>query len=281
MPPVPSSPPPPHHGFDHPSLHCVDRPHAEEVHVLLLGLDGIAASLAVHLLRCGVLSLNVNDPAPVAEDDVVPGVYRRADVGRPRETVLRRRLRELDPRCAPVSGPGLFPGTLLPATVVVRSVRHGAPAGSRPHEGAVPLPDDPWGGCGIDPRHPLVSVHLLDGVVVRWPVVPWAHRPCPDCLRATLGRRQPPAPGTGRAGVLEDWARPAYETAVAARLAVDVLALGLDALWVGTAAPADAEAAREEDTGPGWAAVLHPPFPGCTEWLEVDRGQCLCGLAQE
>jgi len=280
---VPATPPPvPHHPAARPSAWCVDRPSPEEVHVLLLGLDGLAAAVAVELLRCGVLGLNVNDPSPVTGHDVALGGYRPADVGRPRETALRRRLRELDPRCAPVSGPELFPGPLLPATVVLRCDGGGPGPGSAP-------PEDPWARCGPDPDHPVLTAHRLPGAVVQWPAVPWSRRPCPDCVRATLGRltdrhHHADAPGHGhaqdRTEVLGAWARPAFWSAVAARLAVDVLALGLGGLWV----PRPGEPGPDrpaEGAGPGQVAVLRPPFPAVAEWLEADRGRCLCGLAQE
>ena len=206
-------------------LSCLERPRPDEVHVLLLGLDGLAAALAVRLLRCGVLGLNVSDTAPVAAADLGTGAYRPADVGRSREAALRRRLRELDPRCAPVSAPELFPGALLPGTVVVHSSGRPAPDGRLP-PGAV----EPEAWAGIDPRHPVVSLHHADGVLLRWPTVPWAHRPCPDCVRATLEHTQPRTAPHGPAAVLAAWAGAAHAEAVAVRLAVEVLAVALDSL---------------------------------------------------
>lgn len=252
----------------------LEPPRPEEVHVLLLGLDGLAAALAVLLLRCGVLGLNVNDGSPVTAADLDGGVYRPADLGRPRDEALRRRLRALDPRCVPVSGPELFPGALLPGTVVVRSTRH-PPAGG----GAV------WTEPALDPHHPLVSLHHADGALLRWPTVPWAQRPCPDCLRATVRAREPgPVPG-GLGAVLTAWARPAHAEALAGGLAVEVLAVALDGLW-GDAPPGAGVPAEPwrtpEGTGGGrpLARLLAPPWPGQEALLELDRSLCLCGLGQ-
>ncbi|MEX5294233.1 hypothetical protein QYM41_02980 [Kocuria sp. CPCC 205268] len=248
-------------------LSCLERPRPDEVHVLLLGLDGLAAALAVRLLRCGVLALNVNDPAPVTAADLGTGAYRPADVGRPREAALRRRLRELDARCAPVSAPQLFPGPLLPGTVVVRSL--GPPPAA---DLALPGTAEPWGG--VDPRHPLVSLHRAGGVLLRWPTVPWAHRPCPDCVRATLG-----AVGTGPGphgpeAVLTAWAATAHAEAVAVRLAVEVLAVALVSLDEGSGPAADGDGARH-------AVLFAPPWPDPVASLEPDRSRCLCGIDQE
>ncbi|MFC4905241.1 hypothetical protein [Kocuria oceani] len=270
--PLPSVPGP--RPAPQPGPHRPEPPRPEEVHVLLLGLDDLAAALAVLLLRCGVLGLNVNDGSPVAAPDLGTGVYRPADLGRPRDEALRRRLRALDPRCVPVSAPELFPGALLPGTVVVRSTGHVRPGG-----GAV------WAEPALDPRHPLVSLHHADGALLRWPTVPWAHRPCPDCLRATLGAREPdPVPG-GPGAVLTAWARPAHAAAVAGGLAVEVLAVALDALWDDTLESGGVPAAqRGAPEGPDgrWprARLLAPPWPGDGTPLELDRGLCLCGLGQ-
>lgn len=257
-------------------LSCLERPRPEEVHVLLLGLDGLAAALAVRLLRCGVLGLNVNDAVPVTTADLGTGAYRPADVGRTREAALRRRLRELDPRCAPVSAPALFPGALLPGTVVVHSVEHPVPApDGRPRPGAV----EPESWAGIDPRHPLVSLHRADGVLLRWPTVPWAHRPCPDCARATLEGGDPGAAPHGPAAVLAAWAGPAHAEAVAVRLAVEVLAVALDSLCAADG-PGQGPAAGEQ-SGPRHAALFAPPWPDVVSWPALDRGRCLCGIDQE
>lgn len=251
---------------------CTQDPRPEEVHVLALGLDGLAAALAVRLLRCGVLGLNVNDPRPVTAGDLEAGAYRPSDVGRPREAALRRRLRELEPRCAPVSAPDLFPGALLPGTVVVHSVEHPSPGrgeqrGTGPQEPA----------AGLDPRHPVISLHRTGGRLVRWPTVPWAHRPCDDCVAATLdGLRAPAAPG-GAAAVLTAWAAPAHAEAVAAGLAVEVLAVALDDLWTGSGPRRDGPG----DGDPGAARLFAPPWPAEVRWLELDRSRCLCGLGQE
>jgi hypothetical protein len=252
-------------------LSCLERPRPDEVHVLLLGLDGLAAALAVRLLRCGVLGLNVSDAAPVAAADLGTGAYRPADVGRSREAALRRRLRELDPRCAPVSAPELFPGALLPGTVVVHSSGRPAPDGRLP-PGAV----EPEAWAGIDPRHPVVSLHHADGVLLRWPTVPWAHRPCPDCVRATLEHTQPRTAPHGPAAVLAAWAGAAHAEAVAVRLAVEVLAVALDSLC---GAGAEGHGHREQG-GAGRAALYAPPWPDAVSWPEPDRSRCLCGLDQ-
>ncbi|MGX5358726.1 hypothetical protein [Kocuria sp. KH4] len=252
-----------------------EPPLPEEVHVLLLGLDGLAAALAVLLLRCGVLGLNVDDGTPVAAADLGTGVYRPADLGRPRDEALRRRLRALDARCVPVSAPELFPSALLPGTVVVRSTEH-LPAGG--HGAAWPDP-------ALDPRHPLVPLHHAGGALLRWPTVPWAQRPCPDCLRATLGARAPGPGPEGPGAVLAAWARPAHAQAVAGALAAEVLAVALDGLWGG--APPGAGLPEEPpgpaggtDGGPPPARLLGAPWPGAEVLLELDRGLCLCGLAQ-
>ncbi|MFF0988387.1 ThiF family adenylyltransferase [Kocuria nitroreducens] len=271
--PFPGSHQAPHHGPEL-RLSCLERPRPEEVHVLLLGLDGLAAALAVRLLRCGVLGLNVSDPGPVTTSDLGTGAYRPADVGRSREAALRQRLRELDPRCAPVSAPELFPGALLPGTVVVHSAGHPAPDG-RLRPGAVA--PDAW--PGIDPRHPLVSLHHADGVLLRWPTVPWAHRPCPDCVRATLDGREPGAVPHGPAAVLAAWAAPAHAEAVAVRLAVEVLAVALDSLCAADGRGQGSEA--REQTGARHAALYTPPWPDAVSWPELDRSRCLCGLDQE
>ncbi|MFI7581666.1 hypothetical protein [Kocuria kalidii] len=263
-------------------LSCLERPRPEEVHVLLLGLDGLAAALAVRLLRCGVLGLNVNDPGPVTAADLGTGAYRPEDVGRARDAVLRGRLRRLDPRCAPVSAPELFPGALLPGTVVVHSVERPAP-GSRPGPGT----REPEAWAGLDPRHPLVSVHHDDGVLLRWPTVPWAHRPCPDCVQATLGGRHEERHGGGPGGppagapdaVLAAWAAPAHAEAVAVRLAVEVLAVALDSLCGGDLRGRDPEAGVRH--GPGHATLFTPPWPDEVSRLRIDRHRCLCGLGQE
>ncbi|MGQ1839556.1 ThiF family adenylyltransferase [Kocuria turfanensis] len=252
----------------------LEPPRPEEVHVLLLGLDGLAAALAVLLLRCGVLGLNVNDGSPVAAADLDAGVYRPADLGRPRDEVLRRRLRALDPRCVPVSAPELFPGALLPGTVVVRSTEHPLAGGG----GAL------WTEPALDPRHPLVSLHHADGALLRWPTVPWAHRPCPDCLRATLGAREPDPVPRGPGAVLTGWARPAHAEAVAGGLAVEVLAVALAALWGdavrGAGVPAEPRGTLEGTDGGPHARLLAPPWPGAEALLELDRSLCLCGLGQ-
>ncbi|MFI7483331.1 ThiF family adenylyltransferase [Kocuria sp. M1R5S2] len=240
----------------------LEDPRPDEVHVLLLGLDGLAAAVAVRLVRCGVLGLNVNDPRPVTATDLEAGAYRPADVGRPREAALRRRLRELDPRCAPVSAPELFPGALLPGTMVVRSAGTlGRATGGEPPEPA-----------SLDPRHPLVSLHRHGELLMRWPTVPWAHRPCPDCVESTLDRLEPGAEPRGRARVLEVWARPAHAEGVAAELAVDVLAVALAGLWTGPDVP---------DESPPGARLFAPPWPEAVLELELDRSRCLCGLDQE
>ncbi|WP_298583719.1 ThiF family adenylyltransferase [uncultured Kocuria sp.] len=255
---------------------CLERPRPDEVHVLFLGLDGLAAALAVRLLRCGVLGLNVNDTAPVTAADLGTGAYRPADVGRPREAALRRRLRELDPRCAPVSAPELFPGALLPGTVVVHSLALlAAPPVGRPLPG--PVEADSW--AGIDPRHPLVSLHRAGGVLLRWPTVAWAHRPCPDCVRATLEGREPGAAPHGPAAVLAAWAAPAHAEAVAVRLAVEVLAVALASLCEDDDR-GHGPAARERG-GARHAALFVPPWPDAVSWPELDRSRCLCGLDQE
>ncbi|MFI7743999.1 hypothetical protein [Kocuria rhizosphaericola] len=255
---------------------CLERPRPDEVHVLLLGLDGLAAALAVRLLRCGVLGLNVNDAAPVTAADVGGGAYRPADVGRPREAALRRRLRELDPRCVPVSAPELFPGALLPGTVVVHSLEHpAAPPAGRSLPGAAG--PDSW--AGIDPRHPLLSLHRAGGVLLRWPTVPWAHRPCPDCVRATLEGREPGTAPRGPAAVLAAWAAPAHGEAVAARLAVEVLAVALDSLCSGNGRGRGPTA--RERSGAEHATLFAPPWPDAVSWPELDRSRCLCGLDQE
>jgi hypothetical protein len=253
-------------------LSCLERPRPDEVHVLLLGLDGLAAALAVRLLRCGVLGLNVSDAAPVTAADLGTGAYRPADVGRTREAALRRRLRELDPRCAPLSAPELFPGALLPGTVVVHSTGRPAPD-DRLRTGAV----EPEAWAAIDPRHPVVSLHRADGVLLRWPTVPWAHRPCPDCVRATLEGAEPRAAPRGPAAVLAAWAAPAHAEAVAVRLAVEVLAEALDSLC-GAEGPGPA---AEEQGGARHAALFAPPWPDAASWPELDRSRCLCGLDQE
>ncbi|MFF0904110.1 UNVERIFIED_CONTAM: hypothetical protein RF653_10590 [Kocuria sp. CPCC 205316] len=253
---------------------CLERPRPDEVHVLLLGLDGLAAALAVRLLRCGVLGLNVSDAAPVTTADLGTGAYRPADSGRSREAALRRRLRELDARCAPVSAPELFPGALLPGTVVVRSAGHPAPGGRLPPRAAEP---EAW--ASIDPRHPLVSLHHADGVLLRWPTVPWAHRPCPDCVRATLEGREPGSAPHGAAAVLAAWAAAAHAEAVAVRLAVEVLAVALDSLC-----RADGRGpgpAVREQGGARHAVLFAPPWPDAVSWPELDRSRCLCGLDQE
>jgi hypothetical protein len=250
---------------------CLERPRPDEVHVLLLGLDGLAAALAVRLLRCGVLGLNVSDAAPVAAADLGTGAYRPADVGRSREAALRRRLRELDPRCAPVSAPELFPGALLPGTVVVHSSGRPGPDDRLP-PGAV----EPEAWAGIDPRHPVVSLHHADGVLLRWPTVPWAHRPCPDCVRATLEGREPGTAPRGPGAVLAAWAAPAHAEAVAARLAVEVLAVALDSLC---GAEAGGHGLREQG-GAGCAVLFASPWPDAVSWPEPDRSRCLCGLDQ-
>jgi hypothetical protein len=248
-----------------------EPPRPEEVHVLLLGLDGLAAALAVLLLRCGVLGLNVNDGSPVSAADLGTGVYRPADLGRPREEALRRRLRGLDPRCAPVSAPELFPGALLPGTVVVRSTEHPPPETGR---GAV------WPEPALDPRHPLVSLHHGGGALLRWPTVAWAHRPCPDCLRATLGAQEPAPVPAGPGTVLAAWARPAHAEALAGGLAVEVLAVALDALW-GTGVPVESPSApARTDGGRPRARLFAPPWPGAVAQPEPDRSLCLCGLGQ-
>lgn len=263
---------------------CLEPPRPEEVHVLLLGLDGLAAALAVLLLRCGVLGLNVNDGSPVTAADLGTGAFRPADLGRPRDASLRRRLRALDPRCAPVSAPELFPGALLPGTVVVRSAEHP----SRAADGR--LPDDPEQWAGLDPRHPLVSLHRAGTALLRWPTVPWAHRPCPDCVRATLGAGAPGGPGTGEPGtapggpdaVLTAWASPAHAEAVAAGLAVEVLAVALDSLSGSTAGVPAVEHGQVPGAGGGRprARLFVPPWPGPVAQPELDRSLCLCGLGQ-
>ncbi|WP_424347593.1 ThiF family adenylyltransferase [Kocuria sp. CH-021] len=259
-----------------PRASCLERPRPDEVHVLLLGLDGLAAALAVRLLRCGVLGLNVNDSAAVTAADLGTGAYRPADVGRSREAALRRRLRELDPRCVPVSAPELFPGALLPGTVVVHSLEHPAapPAGR-----SVPAAGEPEAWPGIDPRHPLVSLHRAGGVLLRWPTVPWAHRPCPDCVRATLDGREPgPAP-PGPDAVLAAWAAPAHAEAVAVRLAVEVLRVALDSLCDGDGRGALLPAGARG--GDRHAVLFAPPWPEAVSRPRLDRSRCLCGLAQE
>ncbi|GAA1759674.1 ThiF family adenylyltransferase [Kocuria aegyptia] len=263
----------PGHGPD-PGLSCLERPRPDEVHVLVLGLDGLAAALAVRLLRCGVLGLYVSDPAAVTTADLGTGAYRPADVGRSREAALRRRLRELDPRCAPVSAPELFPGALLPGTVVVHSAAHPA---SAPAGRVLPGAAAPEAWAGIDPRHPVVSLHHADGVLLRWPTVPWAHRPCPDCVGATLGGGQPGEAPRGRAAVLAAWAAPAHAEAVAVRLAVEVLAVALASLC-GADGREGGSAARD---GARHAALYAPPWPDAVSWLRLDRSRCLCGLDQE
>lgn len=264
---MPTTPTPgPRHDSD---LRPLERPRPEEVHVLFLGLDGLAAALAVVLLRCGVLGLNVNDPDPVSAADLGTGAYGRADLDRPRDASLRRRLRALDARCAPVSAPELFPGALLPGTVVVRSTEQPSPAtGSALVRGA--SEQDTW--TGVDPHLPLVALHRTDGVLLRWPTVPWAHRPCPDCLRATLDGRVPAAGPLHGTGVLAQYAVPAHTAAVAAGLAVEVLAVAFESLG---AAPGRAE---EEC---GRARIFTPPWPGEVERLDIDRSRCLCGLGQD
>ncbi|MEX5300930.1 hypothetical protein [Kocuria sabuli] len=270
---------------------CLEPPRPEEVHVLLLGLDGLAAALAVRLLRCGVLGLNVNDGSPVTAADLGTGAFHAADLGRPRDAALRRRLRALDSRCAPVSAPELFPGALLPGAVVVRSAEHP----SRAEDGRCTDEPEPW--AGLDPRHPLVSLHRAGTALLRWPTVPWAHRPCPDCVRATLGAgepggsgaRAPGGPGTGEPGtgpggpgaVLTAWAAPAHAEAVAAGLAVEVLAVALDSLGGGTApVPAVGHGHAPGASGDPCARLFVPPWPGPVAQLELDRSLCLCGLAQ-
>lgn len=262
-----------------PRASCLEPPRPEEVHVLLLGLDGLAAALAVRLLRCGVLGLNVNDGSPVTAADLGTGAFHPADLGRPRDAALRRRLRALDPRCAPVSAPELFPGALLPGTVVVRSAADGRCA------------DDPEPWAGLDPRHPLVSLHRAGTALLRWPTVPWAHRPCPDCVRATLGAGEPGGPGARGPGtpepgdpeaVLTAWAAPAHAEAVAAGLAVEVLAVALESLSGGTATlPAVAHGhAPGADGHRPRARLFVPPWPAPVAQLELDRSLCLCGLGQ-
>lgn len=251
---------------------CPEDPRPDEVHVLALGLDGLAAAVVVRLLRCGVLGLNVNDPRPVTSDDLAAGAYRPSDVGRAREAALRRRLRELDPRCAPVSAPELFPGALLPGTVVVHSVEHPAPEPrGRPGAGEHELTPGP------DPRHPVVSLHRTGGRLVRWPTVPWAHRPCADCVAATLDGLRAAAEPRGADAVLAAWAGPAHAEAVAAGLAVEVLAVALDELWTGSGRRGDGSPCGNE----GPAQLFAPPWPGEVRWLALDRSRCLCGLGQE
>ncbi|MFE7630531.1 ThiF family adenylyltransferase [Kocuria sp. NPDC057446] len=246
---------------------CLELPRPEEVHVLLLGLDALAAALAVRLLRCGVLGLNVCDTAAVTTADLGTGAYRPADVGRTREAALRRRLRELDPRCAPVSAPGMFPGALLPGTVVVHSTGRPVPAGA--------VEPEAW--AAIDPRHPLISLHRAGGALLRWPTVPWAHRPCPDCVGATLAGREPGAAPRGPAAVLAAWAAPAHAEAVAVRLAVEVLAVALESLCE----PDGLGPGTGERTGALQAALFAPPWPEAVSWPRIDRSRCLCGLDQE
>lgn len=259
-----------------PAATCLEPPRPEEVHVLLLGLDGLAAALAVLLLRCGVLGLNVNDGSPVTAADLGTGAYRTADLGRPRDAALRRRLRALDPRCAPVSAPELFPGALLPGTVVVHSAEHPSRAAGGRHPDA----PEPW--AGLDPRHPLVALHRAGAAVLRWPTVPWAHRPCPDCVRATLGAGEPGAAPGGPGAVLTAWAAPAHAQAVAAGLAVEVLAVALDSLGGGTARVPAVEPGRVPgaDGSRPRARLFVPPWPGAVAQLELDRSLCLCGLGQ-
>lgn len=252
-------------------LSCLERPRPDEVHVLILGLDGLAAALAVRLLRCGVLGLNVSDAAPVTAADLGTGAYRPADVGRSREAALRRRLRELDPRCAPVSAPELFPGALLPGTVVVHS-----PGRSGPDDRLPPAAGEPEAWAGIDPRHPMVSLHHADGVLLRWPTVPWAHRPCPDCVRATLAGTEPRTAPHGPAAVLAAWASAAHAEAVAVRLAVEVLAVALESLC---GAEDGGHGPREQGRA-GRAVVFAPPWPDAVSWPELERSRCLCGLDQ-
>jgi hypothetical protein len=275
---VPSSPFPDPRPAPELRASCLEPPRPEEVHVLLLGLDGLAAALAVRLLRCGVLGLNVNDGSPVTAADLGTGGFHPGDLGRPRDAALRRRLRALDPRCAPVSAPELFPGALLPGTVVVRSAAHPSPA----EECRWPDAPEPW--TGLDPRHPLVSLHRAGTALLRWPTVPWAHRPCPDCVRATLGPGEPGTgePGTGPGAVLAAWAAAAHAEAVAAELAVEVLAVALDSLSGPTAtvpAVGHGHVPRAGGDRPR-ARLFVPPWPGAVAQLELDRSLCLCGLAQ-
>ena len=106
--------------------------------------------------------------------------------------------------------------------------------------------------------------------------MPWAHRPCPDCVRATLEHTQPRTAPHGPAAVLAAWAGAAHAEAVAVRLAVEVLAVALDSLC---GAGAEGHGHREQG-GAGRAALYAPPWPDAVSWPEPDRSRCLCGLDQ-
>ena len=147
---------------------------ADEVHVLLGGLDPVAATVALLLADAGVCLINVSDPGPVSAQDTATGPYPPAFEGSPREYALRKLLRARWPRCVPLSAPELFCSSVVPTAVMLRS---SSVAGPLPHD-LTEL------GTRISPdaQLPAITVVTDGSVSLTWPVDQWYRRPCRDCM---------------------------------------------------------------------------------------------------
>ncbi|WP_317581666.1 hypothetical protein [Kocuria rhizophila] len=152
-------------------------PAPDELRVLALGLDPLAAAVCLALAEAGVCLLNVQDPAPVGTADVRRGPYPAEFQGQPRDLVLRTLLRRRSPRCVPLSAPDLFPSAALPTAVVLRT--WSVPGDLVADLTTVPAPE-------LDPALPTLSVVRDGGSVVVWPVTDWAHRPCRACVASAV-----------------------------------------------------------------------------------------------
>lgn len=234
----------------------------DEVHVLLAGLDPVAATTALLLADAGVCLINVSDPGPVTAQDTATGPYPPALEGSPREYALRKLLRNRWPRCVPLSAPELFCSSVIPTAVMLRSA---ALAG--------PLPGDlTEAGVSTSPdaQLPVITVVTDGSVSLTWPVDQWYRRPCRDCMvdavrtGRTVLRHSPP----GDAETVKTPRTPALTTltrvVTASEIAVRLMARALDP---GEAAP----------EGRGGAAEIALQY-GLHRAALTPRTDCLCRL---
>lgn len=214
--------------------------HPDELHVLVTGLDPLAATTALLLADMGVCLLNVSDPSPVTTQDLATGPYPATLVGSPREYALRKLLRNRWPRCVPLSAPELFCSSEIPAAVMLRSA---AVTG--------PLPGD-LTTAGLratpDAHLPVVTVISDGSASLRWPVCPWYRRPCRECMVTAVGqarktlRDHPPwdphAVSTPQSPALTALTRVLTAADSASQL------IGRATHWTGAADPSEPSAAR-------------------------------------
>ena len=247
-------------------------PQPDEVQALFVGLDAVAATVALLLADAGVCSLNLHDPSPVTQRDVHVGPYPLTLAGVPREYALRRMLLGRWARSVPVSAPELFCSSAVPTAVVLRSAWV---AGTQPEDLALQSLAAP-----VDPQLPTCMVVSHGPFSLPWPIMPWYRRPCRDSLPAAVrfGRqrlRQATPPGTSGSDV-EHSAAPTALTrmSTASEIAVSLLDHALNhGAWVGAGAGSSSEG-DDPDLGSGAVTLRY----GLHRAELRVRTDCLCAM---